>query len=314
MKLVTYESVSGRRIGCIKEDHIIDLNGAYQALLEKENHPRAEEMANAYVPKDMRQFLQGGEESMAHAKKGMDYIWSHRDEEIKEKYIFPITATKLQAPIQNPEKIICVGLNYRDHIEEMGRELPTHPVIFAKYANTIIGPEDEIPLPHVTKQLDYEAELAFVIGRVAKNVREEDALDYVAGYTIANDVSARDLQMRTIEFLQGKTLDGSLPMGPWLVTKEEIEDPHSLDIKLSVNGEKRQHSNTKQLVFNVNHLVSFLSEIMTLVPGDIICTGTPGGVGAAREPQQFLQGGDVVRIEIEKIGTLENQVKEIDRW
>ena len=193
----------------------------------------------------------------------------------------------------------------------MGRELPEFPVIFAKFSNAVIGPQDEIPLSPVTEQLDYEAEFSFVIGKRAKNVIKEHALEYVAGYTIVNDITARDLQRRTVQWLQGKTLDGSAPMGPWLVTTDEIPNPSDLGISLTVNGELRQKSNTKNLVFDVSFLVEFLSHIMTLEPGDVICTGTPGGVGFAREPQVFLQDGDIVHIEVEHIGALENRVKKV---
>jgi acylpyruvate hydrolase len=191
----------------------------------------------------------------------------------------------------------------------MGRELPAYPVIFAKFANTIIGPQDRIPYPEVTHQLDYEAEFAFVVGKRARNVTRAEALDYVAGYTIANDVTSRDLQRRTLQWLQGKTVDGSLPLGPWLVTKEDLPDPYGLNMELRVNGELRQKTNTGNFVFNVHDLVEFLSQIMTLEPGDLVLTGTPGGVGFAMNPQVFLQRGDTVRIDIDGIGTLENQVE-----
>ena len=205
-------------------------------------------------------------------------------------------------------KIICVGHNYREHMLEMGREVPKYPVLFAKFANAIIGPEDDIPYYPISEQLDYEAELAFIVGKKARNVSEEDALNYVAGYTIANDVTYRDIQRRTIQWLQGKTVDGSAPMGPWIITADDLTDPSGLEISLSVNGEERQRSNTENLVFTVPKLVAFLSSLMTLEPGDIVLTGTPGGVGVAREPQAFLKEGDVVRIEIERIGVLENKV------
>jgi len=208
----------------------------------------------------------------------------------------------------NPGKIICVGHNYRDHILEMGRELPENPVIFAKFANTIIGPEDDIPLYPISEQLDYEAEFAFIVGKRARGVKRDRALDYVAGYTIANDVTYRDIQRRTLQWLQGKTVDGTAPMGPWIVTADEMGNPGGLEMVLTVNGEERQRANTDNLVFDVPRLVEFLSNLMTLEPGDVVLTGTPGGVGFARNPQVFLKDGDVVRIEIDKIGVLENKV------
>jgi acylpyruvate hydrolase len=193
----------------------------------------------------------------------------------------------------------------------MKRELPPYPVVFAKFANTVIGPQDDIPFYPISEQLDYEAEFTFVIGKRARNVSQEDALDYVAGYTIVNDVTYRDIQRRTIEWLQGKTVDGSAPMGPWLVTSDELQDPSGLEVVLTVNGEERQRSNTANLVFSVQYLVEFLSGLMTLEPGDVILTGTPGGVGVARDPQVFLKDGDVVKIEIDKIGALENRVTSV---
>ncbi|MFB4162444.1 fumarylacetoacetate hydrolase family protein [Alteribacillus sp. JSM 102045] len=311
MKLINYRKGSRVRLGCLVNDQVIDLNGAYLSLLKNENNERAEQLAAALVPENAVDFLHGGDESLNLAQKAADYIQNQASQGEKEEWIFPRSEVKIEAPVMNPSKIICVGHNYREHILEMGRDLPTHPVVFAKFANAVIGPEDEIPYPPITEKLDYEAEFAFVVGKKAKNVKEEDALDYVAGYTIVNDVSARDLQQRTLQWLQGKSLDGSAPMGPWLVTKDEVPDPDKLDISLTVNGEERQHANTSSLVFNVNRLVSFLSEIMTLEPGDVICTGTPGGVGAARDPQAFLNDGDVVRIEVSEVGVLENKVKKV---
>jgi acylpyruvate hydrolase len=218
---------------------------------------------------------------------------------------------KVEAPVPKPGKIFAVGHNYKEHILEMGRELPSNPVVFAKFANTLVGPQDDIPFYPISEQLDYEAEFAFVIGKRAKNVAEEEALDYVAGYAVANDVTYRDIQRRTLQWLQGKTVDGSLPMGPWLVTADEIQDPQTLEMVLTVNGEERQRTNTANQVFTVKHLVSFLSNLATLEPGDIVITGTPGGVIQAMEPQVWLKGGDVVRVEIEQVGVLENKVRTV---
>jgi acylpyruvate hydrolase len=304
MKIINYRQGDTVRAGCILGENVVDLNKAYVQLLKAKDYPRAEQLAAALVPANTIELLEGGEKSLEEAQKAVEFA-------LENGLTMDRTKVKIEAPVLKPNKIICVGHNYREHILEMKRELPEYPVIFAKFNNTIIGPEDDIPLPPITKQLDYEAEFAFVIGKRARNVSQADALDYVAGYTIVNDITARDLQRRTLQWLQGKTLDGSAPMGPWLVTKDEIPDPHSLEIVLTVNGEERQRSNTKNLVFNVHYLVEFLSHIMTLEPGDVVCTGTPGGVGVARNPQVFLQDGDVVRIEVEKIGVLENRIKAV---
>ncbi|AOL34344.1 fumarylacetoacetate hydrolase family protein [Geobacillus thermoleovorans] len=301
MKIINYRLGDAVRAGCIVDNQVIDLHQAYVARLRAEGCPRAEQLAAALVPSNTIELLEGGEKSLEEAQKAVEFA-------LENGLAIDRASVKIEAPVLKPNKIICVGHNYREHILEMKRELPEYPVIFAKFSNTIIGPEDDIPLPPITNQLDYEAEFAFVIGKRARNVKQAEALEYVAGYTIVNDVTARDLQRRTIQWLQGKTLDGSAPMGPWLVTKDEIPNPHSLDISLTVNGEERQRSNTRNLVFNVHYLVEFLSHIMTLEPGDVICTGTPGGVGVARNPQVFLQHGDVVRIEVESIGVLENRV------
>lgn len=307
MKLVSFSSAGVTRIGCINGEQVIDLNYAYLAQLEADGALRAKQIAEAFIPANMVEFLQGGKESMELAKKAADYALAHADS-IPYNVIHNVVEVKLEAPVLHPSKIICVGHNYREHILEMKRELPEFPVVFAKYSNTIVGPQDDIPYYPISEQLDYEAEFVFVVGKRARNVSQADALDYVAGYTIANDVTYRDIQRRTIQWMQGKAVDGSAPMGPWLVTADELTDPSGLDIVLTVNGEERQRSNTANLVFTVPRLVEFLSGLMTLEPGDIILTGTPGGVGVALEPQVFLKDGDVVRIEIDQVGALENKV------
>lgn len=311
MKLVTYRNAGETRIGSMEGERVVDLNFAYRAQLESEGALRAKQIAEAFVPANMVEFLQGGKKSLEIAKKAVAYALGHAHT-IPYPVIHHVTDVKIEAPVLNPGKMICVGHNYREHILEMKREIPEFPVLFSKHPNTIIGPQDDIPLFPISEQLDYEAEFAFVIGKRARNVSQADALDYVAGYTIANDITYRDLQRRTIQWLQGKSVDGSAPLGPWLVTTDEIPDPSGLELVLTVNGEERQRSNTANLVFTVQRLVEFLSGLMTLEPGDVVLTGTPGGVGFAREPQQFLKDGDVVRIEIDKIGVLENRVRKMN--
>jgi len=308
LKLVTFTHEGNRRIGGVVGDRVVDLNYACQWWLKSSGKIRYREIADAYVPPDMIGFLQGGDESMRMAVNAVEFALASSGN-TDWKIIHELSGLRLEAPVLRPGKIICVGHNYREHILEMGRELPAYPVIFAKFANTIIGPQDRIPYPEVTHQLDYEAEFAFVVGKRARNVTRAEALDYVAGYTIANDVTSRDLQRRTLQWLQGKTVDGSLPLGPWLVTKEDLPDPYGLNMELRVNGELRQKTNTGNFVFNVHDLVEFLSQIMTLEPGDLVLTGTPGGVGFAMNPQVFLQRGDTVLIDIDGIGTLENQLE-----
>lgn len=218
---------------------------------------------------------------------------------------------RLLAPIVSPGKVICIGLNYRDHAIESGAEIPTEPVCFGKFSQTIVGPDDPIKLPRVSSEVDYEAELVVVIGREGKHISEDDAMSYVAGYMNGHDVSARDWQAGRPggQWLLGKTPDTFAPTGPWLVTADEVPDPHKLSIALRLNGETMQDSSTAQLIFNINQLIAHLSQLITLQPGDVIFTGTPPGVGAARKPPVFLKPGDVAEVEIEGLGTLSNPVE-----
>ncbi len=214
----------------------------------------------------------------------------------------------LAAPIPRPPKIICIGLNYRDHARESNLPIPEVPTVFAKFATAVIGPGQPIVLPKNSTRPDYEAEFAVVIGRGGRHIPETSWRDHVFGYTIVNDVSARDFQMATSQWMIGKTFDTFAPIGPAVVTADEIEDPHKLPISLTLNGEVMQDSNTSNLIFQVPRLIAHLSSVFTLEPGDIIATGTPAGVGFARKPPRFLQAGDEVRIRIGGIGELVNPV------
>lgn len=217
---------------------------------------------------------------------------------------------ELHAPVERPSKVIGIGLNYEDHAAETGADIPEKPIVFAKFPNTISGPGDPVRIPKITEQADYEAELAVVIGRSARNVEAGDALDYVFGYMNANDVSSRDLQFSEGgQWTRSKSIDTFSPIGPYLVTKDEIEDPQNLSVKCTLNGEVMQDGTTEKMIFSVAEIVAFLSTGMTLEPGDIILTGTPPGVGVARDPQVFLKDGDEVSIEIEGLGTLTNPVE-----
>jgi 2-keto-4-pentenoate hydratase/2-oxohepta-3-ene-1,7-dioic acid hydratase in catechol pathway len=222
--------------------------------------------------------------------------------------LLPLKAVRLTAPVPRPPKILCVGLNYRDHAKESKMEVPSVPTIFAKYSNAVIGPGDPIVLSEATQKPDYEAEFAVVIGKRAKNVQRSAWKDYVFGYTIVNDVSARDVQLATSQWTLGKSLDTFAPIGPHVVTSDEVPDPHALDIRLSIGGETLQSSNTRELIFGVPELIEYISRMLTLEPGDIISTGTPAGVGLGRTPPRWLRPGEEVVIEIEKIGTLRNPV------
>jgi 2-keto-4-pentenoate hydratase/2-oxohepta-3-ene-1,7-dioic acid hydratase in catechol pathway len=211
-------------------------------------------------------------------------------------------------PIERPGKIICVGLNYRDHAAESGQDLPSRPLLFAKWQTSLIGPGDPIVLPAISSQVDFEAELGVLIGTRTRNVGAEDALGVVAGYVCVNDVSARDVQMGDGQWTRGKSFDTFCPVGPAVIPAEEVPDPQALGIRCIVNGEALQDSNTKEMVFPVAEIVAFVSEAITLEPGDLIATGTPAGVGMARKPPVFLRPGDEVSVEIDGIGTLTNPV------
>jgi acylpyruvate hydrolase len=299
MKLVRF-SANGQqpRLGAIQGDRIADLQASLAATLTRRGVVRAGEIAAALVPASTRAFLEGGaaaEEAIAS---------------IKEWVTVPAASARLHAPINDPGKFICIGLNYRDHAEEANQPIPKEPPIFAKWANAIIDPGEPILKPRGSNQLDWEVELGVVIGRTARFVPRDKALDYVAGYTIINDVSARDFQFIGSQWMAGKIPESFAPVGPYIADRSEIPDPHVLELRLWVNGKQMQSGNTKTFIFDVRYIVSYLSNLMTLSPGDLIATGTPPGVGFARKPPVFLQPGDTCRLEITGLGQIENPVKE----
>lgn len=220
----------------------------------------------------------------------------------------PDPAPERATVVPMPEKVICVGLNYRSHALETGLDLPDHPAIFAKYGRSLIGSNDPIVLPGNAQKVDWEAELGVVIGAPARHVSEAQASDAIAGYVVANDISMRDWQSRTTQWLQGKTFEDSTPVGPSLVTLDELDDPSSLALSCEIDGEVVQESNTSDLIFSPAQIVSYLSEIFTLVPGDLILTGTPGGIGARHTPPRFLRADEVLTTRIEGVGVLQNTV------
>ncbi|WP_058308916.1 fumarylacetoacetate hydrolase family protein [Gracilibacillus massiliensis] len=302
MKLVNYRlkyPFATNRIGIINDQEIIDVHKAHDYVANKTNSNEL----GTLLPAAPNEFYLNANANIMTVERLFSQI-----QDLPENIVFPRSEVVLETPIPNPSKIICIGTNYADHVKEMGGELPEYPVLFSKFNNALIGPEDDIHKSAVTEKLDYEVELTVVIGKKATKVKKDNALDYVAGYTIGNDISARDLQKRTPQWLQGKSLDHSTPVGPWLVTTSEISDPSHLQVRSYVNGEQRQSSNTEQLIFDIPFLIEFISNIMTLEPGDMILTGTPGGVGFAMNPPALLNDGDKVTLEIEKIGTLENKV------
>ena len=281
MRLVTYDAGDGPRAGVYEDERVLD---AWAAVGEPHRGGLRELIAAGRLD-DVRRAL-GDLGAPSH----------------------PLSAVKLLPPIPDPEKIVCVGLNYGRHAAEMGMEPPSSPTIFAKYRNALAPAGATVTLPATSDKVDYEAEVAFVVGRRAKDVAEADALDHIAGYMLFNDLSARDLQGATPQWMPGKVFDGSAPCGPWLVTPEEAGPPDAIEIRLTLNGEEMQASSTADLIFGIPALLSHLSSLMTLEPGDIVSTGTPEGVGQGRKPRVWLQDGDEVVIESPTLGRLETRL------
>lgn len=309
LKLVTYEEKGESRLGALLEDTIVDLNRAYARLLQQRGHPHARAIADVIVPPHMLGFLRGENSAREAANEAMIFAQHHPPAELQAaRIVTALTAVQLRAPLPQPTKITGIGLNYRAHAEEMETQVPAFPLLFGAYPSAVIGPHDSIVIPKGATQVDYEAELGIVIGKRGKHVPREKARDYIAGYLIINDVTERGWQERTSQFLIGKTPDTFKPLGPYLVTADEIPDPQNLTIKLWVNDELRQDANTKQQVFSIGEVIAYISGIWTIEPGDVIATGTPPGVGHRRVPPVYLKAGDRVRVEITGLGVLESSV------
>jgi acylpyruvate hydrolase len=308
MKIVRFsQDGHAPRLGCFMgEDRVVDLAASCAAFLADKGVVRAGAIAAALFPQSTRGFLEGGVATQ-------DAL-SAMVEATKAGKFQPVShapgSVRLHAPIADPGKFICIGLNYKDHAEEAKMPAPKEPPIFPKWTNAIQDPGEPILRPRGEKTFDWEVELGVVIGRTARYVPKDKALDYVYGYTIINDVSARDLQFVTTQWAAGKIADTLAPVGPYIADKTEIPDPHVLDLKCWVNGNLMQNGSTKNFIFDVRYIVSYLSSILTLSPGDLIATGTPAGVGFTRKPPVTLQPGDKVRLEITGLGVLENPVKD----
>jgi acylpyruvate hydrolase len=281
VRLCTFLRDGEQRLGAARGEAIVDLRAADPAL-----------------PASMLSLLQGGEDALERARRALASATSQHET--------PRAGVTLLPPVPNPAKIACIGLNYRDHAAEVKMELPQHVTVFAKWPNTLIGDGAPIVIPSLSHRVDYEAELAFAIGKRAHEVAEEDADAFIAGYTCFNDVSVRDYQMRSSQWTLGKVFDTHGPCGPFLVTRDEVPDPQNLRIRCSIGGETLQDSSTAQMVFGVRRLLAELSEVMTLEPGDIVATGTPAGVGTSRTPKRWIRPGERVRVEIDGLGILEN--------
>jgi len=328
MKLVTFwrsgQKDGERMLGALLDEgsilHLTPAAALYLKEVEREKRPYLE--ASHLIPSDMGAFLEQGEGAMKLAGLTVDYILSSRRKDGKapraprrEPLVFPLAEVVLGPPVPRPGKIVAMGLNFQDHALENKIPVPEFPVAFLKAPSALLGPDEPVPYPRSTKQLDYEIELAIVIGKKGKDIPKEKAFEHIAGYTIFNDLSARDIQAREMQkrlLLLAKSLDALGPMGPCLVTRDEIADPHALSMELRVNNEPepRQKSSTSQMIFKIQDLIAYWSQ-MTLEPGDVITSGTPGGVALFRQPNPqawFLKPGDVVEARIEGLGILRNPI------
>jgi 2-keto-4-pentenoate hydratase/2-oxohepta-3-ene-1,7-dioic acid hydratase in catechol pathway len=278
MKLVTFSDASGiARAGVLADSSVVDISSRFRSVLS---------------------IIHGGAEALDAANQLASTASSP----------IPLDQVKLLAPLQEPPRIFCVGLNYRDHAVESKMEIPKVPTIFLKLSSALIGPNAAIELPSISSQPDYEAEFACVIGKGGSRIAREDWQEHVFGYTILNDVSARDVQLATTQWTLGKSFNTFARLWPAIVTKDEIADPHTLDVKLAIDGEELQHSNTRELIFKLPDLIAYISSITPLQAGDIISTGTPAGVGLGRSPQRWLRPGETVTIEVSGLGMLVNPV------
>ncbi|XP_059822733.1 fumarylacetoacetate hydrolase domain-containing protein 2A isoform X2 [Hypanus sabinus] len=288
MRLVQFLTAgdrSGMRVGVQERDggNVIDLN-----------------LFDNSLPRNMKEFLEKGDVAMETARRALDY----------GSHALSLSEIELLSPVTNPDKVVCVGMNYMDHCLEQNVPIPKEPVIFSKFGSSIVGPYSDIIHPKESNEVDWEVELAFVIGKKGKHIQKEEAMNYVAGFMVAHDVSARDWQMKRNgkQWLLGKTFDTFCPLGPAIVTRDALSDPHNLGIRCHVNQQIMQDSNTSQLIFKTEDLVAWVSQFVTLYPGDVFLTGTPSGVGVFRNPSKFLRRGDIVECEIDEIGILRNAV------
>ena len=281
MKLVTFDHDGDMQIGVVTGDKILGLTLGVPSL-----------------PKSMKAILANREKTFPMIERALS----------EDRKLYSLSDVKLVAPLRRPGKILGIGLNYKAHVEEGGRDLPKHQIWFNKQHNAINGPNGDIEMPSVSEALDYEGELCFVVGRRCRHVPKERAHEIIGGYMVGNDVTVRDWQKRSPTMQMGKSFDTHAPTGPWIVTPDEVGDPQNLNIKTWVNDELRQDANTSQMLFDIGDQIAHLTQAFTLDPGDIIFTGTPAGVGFAADPPNFLKVGDVVRVEIENVGTIENRV------
>lgn len=299
MQIITFRAHGRTRWGAFSHNHAVDLNAAH-----------ADRGLDMFLAPTVLDFLRAGAATWNAAQDTLEWLGDKQLHEVT----FDLDDIELMAPIPRPGKIVCIGLNYMDHAKETGAAIPTKPIIFTKFSSSVIGPYDTIHvIPDVTKRVDYEAELGVVIGKPAARVSADDALDYVFGYTVINDVSARDIQKGAEygnQWVRGKSFDTFCPMGPSITTSDRIADVQDMRVQAILNGQVLQDGNTRDMIFNVATLISYISQGITLEPGDVIATGTPNGVGDARKPPIYLKNGDVIEIEVGNLGRLVNRVED----
>lgn len=306
MKLVTFSKNGVLKIGIVFQDNkVIDWASAYNIYKTEKKDPAFQ------MPSDMIDLLNTGKTGLEASRKIYEFIEKRYKSESEKltDIVYNMGSVKLKAPILNPKKIICLGLNYYDHAEEAGLKPPDRPVLFSKPATTLVGHEEPVIYPKISNKVDYEVELAVVMGRKGREIPESKAYDYVAGYMVFNDVSARDIQFSDGQWFRGKSFDTFAPIGPCLTLREQVSDPQNLKMQMKVNDKIMQDSSTKNMVFKIPHIISFISDVMTLEPGDIIATGTPSGVGVYVKPEpRLLKVGDVMEASLEKLGVLRNPI------
>lgn len=312
MRLATYLQAGQERFGAVDGDTVIDLNRAGAALAQAQgNAATAQAAADAAIGTDVLQFLELGESAVAAAREAVAHVQSLPAATARaELLVADLAAVKLLPPVPRPPKIVCVARNFAEHAKEAGLEISPIPIVFARFAKTLVAQGDPVVRPAVSEQLDWEGELAVVIGRGGHRIARSDAMEHVAGYSIFNDVSVRDYQFRVKQYTSGKNFNASGPFGPYLVLADEVADPHRLDIRTEVNGVVKQEGNTRDFIYDIPTIIEHISEWIELEPGDVIPTGTPSGVGFKRNPPEFLVPGDRVSVTVEGLGTLSNPVVE----
>lgn len=311
MKIISFALAGETRLGAMSGASAVDLNRAYAALQRDRGTPeaRAAALADAHVPAGAVRFLEGGADAISAAREALEYAEKLDSGRARRELVrFGLDEIRLLPPVPNPPKIICVARNYGAHASEAGRELPEAPILFARFPKTLVAHGDPVVRPTVSDELDWEGELAVVIGRGGRHITRQDAPAHVAGYSIFNDVTVRDFQFRGTQYTAGKNFSASGPFGPCLVLADEVADPHDLEIRTVVSGTEMQRCNTSEMIFDIPTLIATVAEFIELEAGDVIATGTPAGVGFVRKPPRFLRPGDTVSVAIDGLGILENPV------